>query len=526
MSSMDTIPPTYNIITNCLEEKNTSSKQANQTAIILVSPQQVCKRLKFENLSYKNLQNESDSVAKMLSHKHIQKDDFVLIRLKTSREFPASFFGTLKIGAIPIPVSPDLTQFELEWILKDANVKAVISEDDQILQDLSSEIKHSQILFFSFNIQKQKNTIHTLSLTSNEKNFSYPYVHKSASEPAFCLYTSGTLGKPKGVLHAHRSIAAHQQRIIEWLNYKTGDIIFNTSAINWSYSLTCAFLDILSFGGTSIFFTERPNENQICQAIQQFNITTLMSVPGIYRKLVRHLQDNPKKLDSLKVCVSAGEKLSTIIRDDFLSLTNLKIYEGLGMSENSVYLYQKYGSPIQVKSCGKPVSKDIQILDKDLNPTKPFQEGILATKRNYPGLFLKYIHEDPERTFKNGWFLSGDLAYKDKEGFYYFLGRNDDIINSSGFKISPLEIENTVNEMNFVEESVAIGYQVDTKTLIRLFIKATQQEFETTYYKGKIQDHLKSHLAPYKIPHEIIFINEIPKSKNGKILREKLKAKT
>src|SRR4030095_6557145 len=235
-------------------------------------------------------------------------------------------------------------------------------------------------------------------------------------DPAFWLYTSGTEGRPKAVIHAHRSIPAHDSRMRLWQDAKSGDVIFNTSALNWSYALTAGLLDVWRHGLAAVIYEGPLTPEALGPVIRDLNVTTLMSVPGIYRRLA----ESPEARDffsKVRVCLSAGEKLNEELRGQFLQNAALEIHEGLGMTEHSVYLIQKASEPFVPGSCGKALPNEkTTILRPDLSPAPPGEVGILASHRQSPGLMLGY-HQRPEeeaKAFQGEWFLSGDLAYQDE----------------------------------------------------------------------------------------------------------------
>ncbi len=342
-------------------------------------------------------------------------------------------------------------------------------------------------------------------------------------DPAFWLYTSGTTGLPKAVIHAHRSIPAHDTRAKIWQDFRAGDVIFNTSALNWSYALTSGMLDVWRHGLTSVICQGGPSPELISRVVQRCAVTTLMSVPGIFRRL---LDMNPSAFAGLRVCLSAGEKLSEEIREKFRESIGLTIYEGLGMTEHSVYLVQPFGESIVPGSCGRPLEgQRIAVLRKDLSEAVSGEAGTLSSHRSCPGLMLGYHQRRKEEAdaFQGEWFLSGDLAYRDDQDNYFFLGRRDEVINAGAYRISPMEVEAALNEHPAVLESAAIGREIEAgKSIVIAFVVLRPEHPPSPEKAEEVLAWARGNLALFKVPREIHFMDRLPKTGSGKLQRQKL----
>jgi len=344
--------------------------------------------------------------------------------------------------------------------------------------------------------------------------------------PAFWLYTSGTEGKAKGVIHAHRSIPAHDDRSRLWQNLKSDDVVFNTSALNWSYALTCGLLDLWRSGVTTLVYEGSLQADPLFELIRRYGVTVFMSVPGIYKRIVDNLGSN--KFQKVRVCLSAGEKLIDDLRKTFHQLTGLAIHEGLGMTEHSVYLIQKFGTQPVYGSCGQPVPNSrIAILRDDLTEAKLGEVGLLASHKSCEGLMLGYHQRDAEekRMFRGDWFIFDDFVYCDEEGNYYYVGRSDDVITAGGYRISPIEVEAVLNQHPAVLESAVVGWEIEAgKTIVKAYVVLNKGMKLGEDLRNMIMEHAGKNLAQYKIPREIHCLDEIPKTTNGKIKRKQLGA--
>ena len=454
----------------------------------------------------------TNAMASYLLSKGLKPKERVVLRLDNSPDFIVAFLGAIKMGAIPIPTSIMLKPAELDFIFKDSQASGLITTKDVWSHDVGPVVFMDEIRFSSF--------------------APFLVLPTLMEDPAYWLYTSGTEGQPKGVIHAHRSILAHDERVLRWQSFQENDVVFNTSALNWSYALTGGLLDIWRFGGTSLVYNGSCRPDLLKKIVDEFGVSIFMSVPGIYRRLADYLEKDDSGFEPVRVCLCAGEKLPGEVREKFIKVTGTDIYEGLGMTEHSVYLVQPYGERIRDGSCGRPLfGKRIDILDEQLNELGPDCEGILASHKSCMGLMLGYhdaVGAGVSRPgFMGDWFLSGDVARYDEEGNFYFLGRRDDLITAGGYRISPLEVEAVLNTCPDVLESAVVGATLkEGKTIVKayLVLKCMGQGNCTPTEKcvQSILDYAAQNLAKYKVPRDIVFVSELPKTHNGKIVRKTL----
>jgi len=547
----------YNIALDCIDKNAQSPHNKHKPALIYVKDGAAPLRLNFSNL-----EGLTNRIANALKDLGLQKGERLVLRLPNCPEFPITFLGAIKAGMIPIPSSAQATENELKFILNDSEASVLVTTEELFPNEIKEAKPHflKKILILSKPPSPHPSPLEGEGVqgTGEGKVFRFQDLLKNSSSqfqtepthanaPAFWLYTSGTEGKPKAVIHAHRSIPAHDGRAKLWNDFRFNDVIFNTSSLNWSYALTAGLLDVWRHGLPTLIYDGPLSAEKICQLIKQFGVTTLMSVPGIYRRLVDYLQNNVgAPLGApLRICNSAGEKLSENIRKKFKDLTGLEIYEGLGMSEHSVYLVQQVGEPIIEGSCGKALpDQKIEIVDEEGNELPPHTPGILASHESCPGLMLGYKGTDlspPLSLVRRGgpnyapslqrrgegevsnWFLSGDLAQKDEAGNFFFLGRRDDVITAGGYRISPLEVEALLNAMPEIEESAVVGKEIETgKTLVTAFVVLKENIGENEILENKIKNECAQKLSHYKCPKQIYFTQKLPKTTNGKLQRKLL----
>jgi len=528
----------YNLALDCVDKHGNSLLNKHKTALVYLKEDPSTGRLREPplRLSYSSLQGLTNAMANAFARLELERGSRAIIRLKNCVEFPLSFLGAIKAGLIPVPSSPQLTVSELDFLLRDSQAKVLVTSEECLPESLLDrpppDLRHVILICDPARLEIKRDSQIRLwrwqdLLKDSEAHFETKKT--KAEDPAYWLYTSGTTGKPKAVIHAHRSISAHDERAKLWLDVQGGDVAFNTSGLHWSYALTCGLLDLWRHGLTSVVYQGELSAEKICQILRRQDATTFMSVPGLFRRLLQYFREDSARIDALRkvrVCLSAGESLSPELKREFKALTGLEIHEGLGMTEHSVYLVQPHGESLVPCSCGKPLpGQKISILREDLSEASPDEVGILASHRSCPGLMLGYYQrpEEESLSFKGDWFLSGDLAKRDAEGNYFFLGRADDTLTAGGYRVSPLEVEAALNQHEWVAESAVVGKEIEPgKTIIQAFV-VTQAGIPLNQESSeKILQHARLLLAPYKLPRQIIFLRELPKTSNGKLRRSQL----
>jgi acetyl-CoA synthetase len=517
----------YNIALDCIDEKALNPQTATNTAMAFIRGE--IPNEAGQKLTYRNLMGLTNQMANTFERLGFKSQDRVLIKLPNCPEFPLAFFGAIKAGLLPIPLSNQLTFDEIKHVIQDSQPVALISSLDECLKKVSTHYENLKIFVVCPKDDEKPSNSHRFQEELMQQTAYYRVKETRPNDPAFCLYTSGTQGKPKAVIHAHRSIPSHDRYVNNWLNFQKGDIVFNTGSLDWSYSLTSTMMDIMRHGGCSLYYGDRPEAQEILYLIQKYDITTLMSSPSYYRNLLDLLMEYKVDLKQLRVCLSAGEKLSENLKQKFHELTRRQIFEGLDMTENSVYLTQPYGRPPAKGAAGLNSDPNtIKVLKKDLTPAGVNEEGILATHFSHPGLMLGYAklienQLDYDLPLAGDWFLSDDRAYSDSNQNIYLMGKQIDMIAFGDVEISPLEIETIINNLPEIHECAAVARQFEaSKTQIEVFCVPSHQESQLDRLRNKILKTCQENLAPHKIPRRIHFVNQLPRTRNGKVLRREL----
>lgn len=518
--------PCYNIAEDAASRPAHDPHLAHHLA--LISIQQAENALVCQKLSFFELEQLANRAANLFRSFSFPPGSRIVLRLPNIPEFPISFLGAIKAGYLPVPTSLLLTQSELEFILNDSKASLLVLQEEDLLIQRDWKPPESLRLIEVSPSQTKQGLLESWSSLLEKASPVFEKISPTlGSSPAYWLYTSGTTGRPKAVIHAHQSIPAHDARVKIWQDLKPDDVVFNTSALNWSYALTAGMLDVWRHGATALIYSGELTAKALRRVIEEFGVTLLMSVPGIYRRLLHSLEGRKTKLGKVRLCLSAGEKISESIRTSFEGLTGIPLREGLGMTEHSIYLVQEAHKPSIPGSCGRSLSgQRIAILREDLTETSPYETGMLASHRSCEGLMLGYYQrpEEEEKVFRGEWFLSGDFAYRDEQGNFFFAGRRDDLISAGGYRVSPLEVEAVLNQHPAVSESAVTGEEIEPgKTLIMAFVVLNPQPLSEQEVRHSLFEFLSQHLALYKQPRHILFVHKLPKTSQGKVQRALLR---
>jgi len=482
-----------------------------------------------DQISFKELAKKTDQFAQCLINLGLQREDRVLIRLPNSLDYPISFLGAMKAGYVSVPTSTLLTAEEVVYLANDSQATALVTDKSmwKSLQEhtLPPQLKYIFLTgaggieksdkFDIFDMHQEINKINTIDFSINTK----------ANDPAYLVYTSGTTGYPKGVLHAHRAIIGRKPASQYWFDFKgDDDRIVHSGKFNWTYVLGSGLMDPLHLGKTIVVYEGKNHADTWMKLIKKHNATIFIGVPTIYRHILQKTDYKAEDVPSLRYCMSAGEHLSDEVLNQWRDRFDQDIFEAVGMSEFSYYLSENKYNPIRPGSAGFPQpGHDIKLMNPEtLQEVSTGEEGMICVPDSDPGLFLRYwnLPEETDKHLHSGWFFTGDYAKYDEDGYIWFLGRKDDIIKSFGYRVSPYEIERVFKSHPDVADCAAIGEEIEKdKLLVVTYILP---------HEGKQPDPnelLKfgqNHLAAYKAPKTIYIAHEFPKTKNGKILRKNI----
>ena len=526
------IPPYFNIGVAC-SDRHLGTPQANNFAMIVEDD-----ILGTSTITFAELARKTDQFAQLLRNLNVQVGDRVLIRLPNSLDYPIAFLGAMKMGAIAVPTSTLLTAEEVAYLAKDSGATVLVSDqtawqsmEDKIVENLSDTPNLSHILLSQTPFVPAHGCLNVLSLSKSlEAIDACESAYQSkAEDPAYLVYTSGTTGYPKGVLHTHRALLGRQPAAQYWFNYAKdsdgkhlSDRIMHSGKFNWTYVLGSGLMDPLYLGKTVIVH-EGKNDAQVwLDLIKKHQATIFIGVPTIYRQILQKTTATMAEIPSLRHYMSAGEHLSDEVLSQWHARFGVDIYEAVGMSEFSYYLSQSQFRPIRPGSAGFPQpGHAIKLLNPEtLKEVEIGEEGMISVPMDDPGLFLNYwnLAEETAKYKHDGYFFTGDYAKYDADGYIWFLGRKDDIIKSFGYRVSPYEIERVYKGHPDVADCAAVGEEIEKDKLLVVIYVILKPDAKTA--PDDLLAFGKQHLAAYKTPKTVYLAHDFPRTKNGKILRK------
>ena len=487
--------------------------------------------------TFEDMKKYSNKVANLFKRLGINKGDKVMLTLKNRYEFWFCMVALHKIGAIVIPATHMLKLHDIDFRLKKANVKLVVSvEEDDLISDYNTAEKELGIDLKKLVIERDIDGWINFNKAIEEESdvFERPTGEDAtkADEPFLIYFTSGTSGLPKMVAHKHTYSLGHIPTAKYWHNVKEDGIHHTSADTGWGKAVW-GNLYGQWIAGTTVFIYdyERFNGIKLLEKIIEYKVNTFCAPPTIYRFLIK---ENIEGYDfsNLSYVTTAGEPLPPEVSKKFKEISGLTIKEGFGQTESTLMIGTFIWLDAKLGSIGKPSPLfNVELLDNKGEIVDIGDEGeisINVSEGVKPGLFKEY-YKDPEKqaaSWYDGHYHCGDTAWMDEEGYYHFIGRNDDIIKSSGYRIGPYEVESAVLSHDAVSNCAITGYPDPIRGQI---VKATiilQPGYEESEELIKdIQNHVKKTTAPYKYPRLIEFVDEIPETISGKIRRVEIREK-
>ncbi len=504
----------------------------DRTKLALVSIHPDCEKASYH--TFYDLSRLSDRFANVLLNLGIKKGDRVLVMLESIPQWYVVLIGMFKLGVIPMPGTVLLTSKDIKYRINRAEAAMVITDVNHIgrVERVAGEcpsLKHrmaidSPVLEWLYYGDEMEKAVDELDRERIEPTRS--------EDPMLLYFTSGTTGQPKMVLHTHSYALGHEVTARFAQALTSCDLHWTISETGWAKAAWGKLFGQMIVGAAIIQWETpgRFDPDGLLRAMERHGVTSFCSPPTVYRMLIQ--QDLSKYRLKLRHCMSAGEPLNPEVIKVWKDTFGLDIYDFYGQTETVCVLSNFPFMPIKYGSVGKPTpGHDVRIVDDEGNELPPNEEGNIALYLGGgrpPGLMKEYWKDeaDMEKAFHHDHYFTGDRAYKDEEGYFWFVGRDDDVIKSSGYRIGPFEVESALMEHPAVAECAVIGAP-DPKgirgTIVKAYIILARGSEPSEKLTKEIQGHVKKTTAPYKYPRIVEYVKELPKTISGKIKRKELR---
>lgn len=454
-----------------------------------------------EHWSYAALEAAVRGTGTGLLRAGLKPGQIVLMRLGNTVEFPIAYLGAIAAGLVPVPTSSQLTAPETEKMIADLQPAAVLRDPAVACAD------------------------HPLQIGLEDLNAmrGLPPCDWAIGDPdrlAYVVYTSGTSGKPRAVAHAHRAIWARQMMVDGWYGLTADDRLCHAGAFNWTYTLGTGLMDPWTIGATALIPEPGTDIAELPALLRAHRATIFAAAPGVYRKILQH--SGPLDLPDLRHGLCAGEKLSRHLHRAWTGATGTELHEAYGMSECSTFISSSPAHPARGEALGRPQpGRRVAILGPD-GPVPQGQEGTIAVHRGDPGLMLGYLNAPGEMQarMQGDWFLTGDQGAMAVDGEVSYLGRDDDMMNAGGYRVSPVEVETALGAHPGIEQVGAAEVEVkaDTRIIAAFYTGPAPLD------EAELRAFAEARLARYKQPRAFIHLPALPTGANGKLLRRALPA--
>lgn len=495
-TSPEPCPQSFNLAQYVLEAAN---KTPDHSALeILEAPGKV-----HEQWTYSELARAIRGTATGLANTGVKPGDKLVLRLGNTADFPIAFLAAITLGAIPVPTSAQLTTPEIDRIINDLGDVAAVVLDEA----LSPPHAGTPVLMRDALRQMRDLPAH-------------PFHPSHKDDPAYIVYTSGSSGTPKGVVHAHRAVWARRMMWAGWYDLKPTDRMLHAGAFNWTFTLGTGLMDPWAIGATSLVYTGQPDRHIWSELAHAHTATLFAGAPGVFRQLLSSNRNLSADFSTLRHALCAGEALPETVRMSWEERTGTDIHEALGMSEVSTFIS---GSPSEHRhpgTVGKPQpGRNVAALS-DGQPVPLGETGTLSVHKDDQGLMLGYYRQDGPASLPltGNWFETGDQVSLSKDGTVTYKGRSDALITSGGYRVAPEEVEAALMRHPQILEAAVTAVDVKEGVSVLAAFYVADAPIE----QSALSAYMETCVASYKSPRIYQHVAELPKRANGKLQRREL----
>ncbi len=512
------IPQYYNI-TSKLVDENVEKGMGDKIAVYY----------KDKTYTYREMQQMINRVGNALHIVGVNMGERIMFVLKDSPEAVASFYGAVKIGAVPIFVNYMYTSDDYRYLINNSRARTLIA-DEEFIESIEGWKEKLMYLKNTIIVGRPSRAYHIsfediVSRCSDELAVEYTTV----DDPAFWNYTSGSTGVPKGAVHLQHDIFTCIDNYAKGvLGMTSQDIIFSASKIFFAYGLGNTMFYPFGVGASTVLLPERPFPETIFETIAKYKATVFCGVPTLYSSMLQ-IEDAENKYDlsSLRICTSAGEALPKEIFFAWKRRFGIEILDGIGSTEILHIFISNRPGDVKPGSSGKVVpGYSARIVDDEGRDLPDGEVGTLFVKGESIAAFYWHYHEKTKTSMLGEWFNTGDKYYRDKDGYFYYCGRGDDMLKVGGIWVSPIEVEEALLSHPAVLQAAVVAKNDENNLIKPKAFVVLKNGYEPSNALGKeMQLFVKKSIAPYKYPRWIEFLKELPMTETGKIQRYKLKDK-
>ena len=446
-----------------------------------------------------------------LLRSRIQPSDRVLVLVGKTPDWHALMLSALKTGAVAIPCSEMLRARDLDFRTRHSGA-ALLVADPGCRPEVEAMTEQPDVIYVGDTELGEPDT-----RTADTR----------AEDPALILYTSGTTKDPKGVVQTHRYTWAKRAQAERWLDARPDDVVWCTAGTGWAKSIWNVLLGPWSQGAATVLHAGGFDPEERLRLIGETGTTVLCQAPTEYRLMAKLDGLERHDLSGVRHMVSAGEPLNPEVIRAFQDAFGLTIHDGYGQTENTLLVGNLPGAEIRPGSMGLPApGYDVRVIDFDGEECAAGEEGDIALRGDAPALFAGYWNapEETAAVYRGDWYVTGDRAVRDEDRYLWFTGRADDVILSAAYRIGPFEVESALLEHPAVAESAVVGKpDPDRGQIVKAFVVLRPGNAGDAALVSELQEHCKRVTAPYKYPREIEFVEELPKTRSGKIRRVELR---
>lgn len=477
-------------------------------------------------ITYRQLQELVNRVGNGLRDLGVEQEQRVLCLLLDSPEFVASFFGAIKVGAIPVPVNTMMRGQDYLYFLNDSRAKVTIISEP-LLAEAGPVLNQASYLKHIIIVGRPSGKQVAFDQWVGKASSTLTAAETSKDDAAFWLYSSGSTGSPKGAVHLqHDMVVCSDTYAMQALGMNESDRTFSAAKLFFAYGLGNNMYFPMRVGAQGVLYPHRPTPEGMYEMISRHRPTIFYGVPTLYAAMLQ-VKEAEKRFDlsSLRLCVSAGEALPPEIYKRWRERFGVEMLDGIGTTEILHIFLSNRPEQVRPGSSGLPVpGYEASIVDDEGKPVPPGEVGNLRVKGDSIMAYYWNKHEKTKATLFGEWIATGDKYYQDEDGYFWYCGRSDDMLKVGGIWVSPVEVENTLVGHPAVLEAAVVGKE-DTDKLVKpmAFVVLKDTYAASPELEADLKAFVKDKIAPYKYPRWIEFVPELPKTATGKIQRFKLR---